>query len=63
MRQKGEMSLGDMLLHLKNLVENGQDVVLELYALGELEHVENWPDCIDYCWLLFQVRGGLGDAC
>lgn len=63
MRQKGEVSLRDMLLHLKNLVEDGQDVVLKLYALGELEHVENWPDCVYYGWLLFQVRGGLGDAC
>lgn len=56
------MLMRDMLLHRKNIVEDGQDVILKLYALGKLEHVENWPNCVYYSWLLLQVRGGLGDA-
>ena len=43
MRQEGEMPMRDMLLNLKDLVEDDQDVILKLNALGELEHVEDWP--------------------
>ena len=59
--QEGEVPMREMLLHLEHPVEDGQDVVLKLYALCELEHVEYRPNRIDDAWLLLQVSGFIGN--